>query len=114
MRLLILTTNTLASDSLISLIQTTIQVEFKPFSDVTDYELQWKEYPAKWDTAGMHTAPIQASGKKKVKAECNDLQPGSTYCVRLSCAGRDPGPELIIDTEQVGCTPKSSGGCVIL
>jgi len=89
-------------------------VQFKPLSGVTEYELQWKEYPAKWDAAGMHTRPLQEGGKKKVKTECNDLQPGSTYCVRLSAAGMDPGPELIIDTEQVGCTPKSSGGCVIL
>ena len=61
----------------------------------------------------MHSIAVKA-GKKKTKAEATDLTPGSTYCVRLSCDGMDPGPELIIDTEQVGCTPKSSGGCVIL
>jgi hypothetical protein len=42
------------------------------------------------------------------------LNPGMTYCVRLVCEGKDPGPELIIDTEQVGCTPKSSCNCAIL
>lgn len=93
--------------------QTTIEVEFKPLSGVADYELQWKEYPAKWDSVGMHTWPLKAEGSKKCKTEANDLQPGSTYCVRLACSGMDPGPELIIDTEQVGCTPKSSK-CVIL
>jgi len=93
--------------------QTTIEVEFKPISGVTDYTLQWKEYPAKWDNAGSKA--IVVSGKKKTKVEATDLQPGSTYCVRLVAAGMDePGPELIIDTEQVGCTPKSSGKCVIL
>lgn len=95
--------------------QTTIEVEFKPLSDVSDYVLQWKEYPAKWDTAGVGSKSVTATNKKKVKVEATDLEPGSTYCVRLTSNGMNPGPELIIDTEQVGCTPKSGGGrCIIL
>jgi hypothetical protein len=99
---------------LVGATETTIGVEFKPLPGVTDYELQWKEYPAKWNSTDMHTSAVKATGKKKVQTECNNLQPGSTYCVRLAASGMDPGPELIIDTEQVGCTPKSSGRCIIL
>jgi hypothetical protein len=89
-------------------------VEFKPASGITDYELQWKEYPAKWDTPAVGSKAVTAN--KKTKVEATNLQPGSTYCVRLRCASMDnPGPELIVDTEQVGCTPKSKkGGCIIL
>ena len=55
---------------------------------------------------------------KTVECVAPDLNPGTTYCVRLQ--GHDingdeqgePGPELIIDTETVSCTPKSKK-CVI-
>jgi hypothetical protein len=62
---------------------------------------------------------VQSEGKL-VTGEAIDLLPGMTYCVRSYCINSDglkgtPGPELIIDTEQVGCTPKSekSCGCII-
>ena len=62
----------------------------------------------------MVSAPVQGSGGK-VRAQATDLTPGSTYCVRLACVdgstAGEPGPELILDTEQVGCTPKQSSGC---
>ena len=86
-------------------------MEFKPLTSVADYELQWKEYPQKWETAGSKS--FSAKSKKKIKVEATNLNPGMTYCVRLTCPETDPGPELIIDTEQVGCTPKSSF-CAIL
>jgi hypothetical protein len=93
--------------------QTTITVEFKPLPSVTDYELQWKEYPQKWDNTSAGSKKLQVNkSKKKFKVEATDLNPGMTYCVRMTCPETDPGPELIIDTEQVGCTPKSS--CAIL
>jgi hypothetical protein len=78
--------------------------------------LQWKEYPAKWETdmKSMKVLVQAAPKRKKIKAEATDLNPGMTYCVRLACEGKEPGPELIIDTEQVGCTPKSSCECAIL
>ena len=49
--------------------------------------------------------------KKEITATAADLEPGTTYCVRMSCMDAtgcdgDPGPELVLDTEQVGCTPK--------
>jgi hypothetical protein len=83
---------------------------------ISDYELQWKSIEQKWSDAS--TNAVKADGKKKCEAEAFDLNPGMTYCVRLVCVNNgskgEPGPELIIDTEQVGCTPKSSGGCLIL
>lgn len=92
--------------------QTVIDVEFKPVSPISSYELQWK--PIQQDWSEMETAPIQASSGK-AKAQATDLEPGTTYCLRLCCVSGgskgQPGPELIIDTEQVGCTPKQSSGC---
>ncbi len=60
----------------------------------------------------------------KIQANIEDLNPGSTYTVRLRVLGvgssegesgapGKPSPELIIDTEAVSCTPKASQ-CVIL
>lgn len=48
----------------------------------------------------------------------DDLEPGTTYAFRLVAKdaegnGGAPGPDLIIDTEAVGCTPKTSS-CVVL
>jgi len=58
---------------------------------------------------------LQVSGgsSSKIRAEAEDLQPGTTYCVRLAVNG-EPGPELIVDTEQVGCTPKAEKGCCFI
>lgn len=57
-------------------------------------------------------------GEAKVKGEASDLNPGMTYCVRVHCVNNsvkgEPGPDLIIDTEQVGCTPKSERSCCIV
>mmetsp|Transcript_132390 Transcript_132390/g.197289 ORF Transcript_132390/g.197289 Transcript_132390/m.197289 type:complete len:106 (+) Transcript_132390:261-578(+) len=92
--------------------ETTIAVEFKPLSSASDYELQWKRIEQKqW--SGAASTSVKADGKKKTKAEAYDLEPGSTYCVRLVCGG-EPGPELIIDTEQVGCTPKADKSCCVI
>lgn len=58
------------------------------------------------------------AGEKKVKGEAVDLTPGTTYCIRCRCisngATGEPGKELIIDTEQVGCTPKADKSCCII
>jgi hypothetical protein len=90
-------------------------VEFKPNASITQYELQWKDIAQKWDSCSSNVTAASAASKK-CKAEATDLNPGMTYCVRLVCisasgAKGEPGPELIIDTEQVGCTPKSGGPC---
>lgn len=49
--------------------------------------------------------------------ELEDCEPGTTYEIRLfDTATQETGPSLIIDTEQVGCTPgqKNSSCCVVL
>ena len=93
--------------------QTTIDVEFKPVSSISSYELQWKALEQPWSSMGSST--FQQGSGSKAKAQAHGLEPGKTYCVRLCCIDSgskgEPGPELIIDTEQVGCTPKQSGGC---
>jgi hypothetical protein len=91
--------------------QTSISVEFRPTDSQSTYVLQWKEHPQSWDTAKSMELLAGA-----VKAEAEDLQPGTTYCIRLASkdGGQQPGPELIIDTEQVGCTPKADKSCCVI
>ncbi|KAL3939826.1 MAG: hypothetical protein SGBAC_005527 [Bacillariaceae sp.] len=94
--------------------ETTIQVEFKPGESSATYELQWKPIEAGWDSAA--SAAVQSSGTiKTCKTEAYNLEPGTTYCVRLVCIQDGekgiPSKELILDTEQVGCAPKNEGGC---
>jgi hypothetical protein len=97
-------------------------VQFKPLTTAgLQYQLQWKEYNQPWDSDAVSTKAVSTSGasKSKVKTEAASLQPGTSYCIRLvvkdthGTAGL-PGADLIIDTEQVGCTPKTGGGCVLL
>ena len=94
--------------------QTTIDVEFKPVSSISSYELQWKSIEKEW--SNLSSASVSVSGDSvKSKAQAHNLEPGTTYCLRLVCIKNgskgEPGPELIIDTEQVGCTPKQKSGC---
>lgn len=94
--------------------QTDITVQFTPVAGCTNYELSWKEHAAPWESASS-TRVVAAGGKTKVSAE--GLEPGTTYCVRLSAidlasgAKGEPGKELVLDTEQVGCTPTDSKSC---
>lgn len=83
--------------------------------------MQWKEVQQPWETASNQSVTGgSGGGGGKTKVTASDLNPGTSYCIRLVVVGAggakgEPGPELIIDTEQVGCTPKSSsGGCLIL
>jgi hypothetical protein len=94
-------------------------VEFQPLSSVSVYELQWAEYPHFWEGDNKRTTRVTVSSPgKKTKAEATNLNPGATFSLRLVCVDNDsgetigePGPELVIDTEQVGCTPKPGRGC---
>jgi len=83
--------------------------------------LEWKEYPESWEEHAkqMVITTATSSHKGKVRGTAADLNPGTTYCVRLRGIYTQeankllkPGPELIIDTEQVSCTPKSS--CMLM
>jgi hypothetical protein len=81
--------------------------------------VEWKEIEQQWNKPAGNTTLSVGGGEKKVKAEACDLTPGTTYCVRAVCldakgAKGVPGPELIIDTEQVGCTPKSEKSCCVV
>ena len=94
-----------------SFIQTTISVDFTPSDSNTIYILQWKLHNMKWDnTDGVSQIELSAG---TTKTQAIDLEPGTTYCIRLICKDgvQEPGPELILDTEQVGCTPKTSKSC---
>mmetsp|Transcript_9513 Transcript_9513/g.12584 ORF Transcript_9513/g.12584 Transcript_9513/m.12584 type:complete len:113 (+) Transcript_9513:134-472(+) len=99
--------------ALVDTTETNITLKFSPLEDLTlQYILEWKEYPAP-DYASSKTG-ISAEDAKLIAAE--PLEPGKTYCVRLvatDSAGNkgEPCKELIIDTEQVGCTPKADKGC---
>ena len=101
--------------------QTTIALKFEPLNDATlQYVLEWKEYPApNYDDAKNKKMDIKASDANRIEAE--PLEPGKTYCVRLAAVDSsgnrgEPCKELVLDTEQVGCTPKSDKGacCTIL
>jgi len=98
-----------------------LTVEFSPLEDdsIESYDLCWKEYPRTWEDAEQSITIEKAkfSGKKKVKAEAEDLTPGTTYTIRLVAkdgAGTrgEPGEELIVDTDSVSCGPKKSS-CTI-
>eukprot|EP00934_Nitzschia_sp_Nitz4_P001315 Nitzschia sp. Nitz4//scaffold6_size259037//144002//144879//NITZ4_001084-RA/size259037-augustus-gene-0.295-mRNA-1//1//CDS//3329556923//1315//frame0 len=102
--------------NLIDATETTISVDFKPISGVTSYELEWRsmEQPS-WNAPGQNSSSQVSASGSTGKAEAHSLEPGSTYCLRLICvegsSRGEPGPELIIDTEQVGCTPQQKSGC---
>jgi len=92
-------------------------VQFKAEAGHSSYELQWKEVQQPWESAGGNVSSVQGTSGK-TKAVATNLNPGTSYCIRLVVVGGDkskgqPGPELIIDTEQVGCTPKQKS-CLIL
>ena len=102
--------------------QTEITVEFKPLVEPgVVYKLQWKNHAQDWLSAAGNEKKVTPGGNMTTKAIATNLEPGNTYCVRLvvvdSATGAEKGPpgkELVLDTEQVGCTPKTKGGCVIL
>ena len=89
-----------------SCLQVDITVQFKPNDDST-YELQWKLY-----NESEYTKSVAVVTPEEVVA--TPLEPGQTYCVRLVGAGGEASKELIVDTEQLGCTPDKKSCCVIL
>uniref|UniRef100_A0A6T8J7H8 Fibronectin type-III domain-containing protein n=1 Tax=Proboscia inermis TaxID=420281 RepID=A0A6T8J7H8_9STRA len=108
--------------------ETIITVAFPPVKSssapVSSYELCWKEYPQNWDEHGQRlsvpvTSPLVTSGtaQGKIRVSATDLNPNTTYTVRLIVLYGDserskPGPDLIIDTDAVSCTPERK--CIIL
>lgn len=96
-------------------LQTTISVQFKPVSSVDKYELEWKIIEQDW--SGAKSTTLKSDGKM-VSGVATDLEPGMTYCMRVYCyvggSKGSAGPELIIDTEQVGCTPQAEKSCCVI
>ena len=90
------------------------------------YVLQWKEYPDSWEGGTSESAlaaAAAAAASSLTKMEACPLKPGTTYCVRLVVIrsgderGTGDGPpsaDLVVDTEQVGCTPQQKSCCALL
>ena len=95
--------------------QTTISVQFKPVSSVDKYELEYKIIEQGWD--GAKSTTLKSDGTM-VTGVATDLEPGMTYCMRVYCfvggSKGAAGSELIIDTEQVGCTPQAEKSCCVI
>jgi len=97
-------------------VQTCITVQFTPVAGV-NYQLQWKEAPATWENDSKSMAVNSNGDAALLKVETDQpLQPGTTYCLRLADASDNGkfGPELVVDTEQVGCTPKADKSCCVI
>lgn len=98
--------------------KTEITVEFQPLADSSHvrYQLEWKEYAKAWDDMPA----CRSLPASQTKVVLSNLQPGATYCIRLvlldnsGLATGEPSDDLIIDTEQVGCTPNSKKSCCVV
>ena len=92
--------------------QTSIAIKFQPATTEDGYTVQWKRHEQSWGAAAAQSKQLNVGA---TKAEIDDLEPGTTYCIRLTTAGGEvAGPELILDTEQVGCTPKPNRSCCVV
>ena len=98
-------------------------LEFRPnHPNVTSYTLQWKQYPQKWNDANQKSIPITDANRHepKIVTGATDLFPATTYCLRIipvsgdgddDDASFEPSPELIVDTDAIGCTPDPKTCC---
>jgi hypothetical protein len=92
--------------------QVDITVRFKPDPSLS-YQLQWKQIQ---ELEFSHTMKIRPGSSEGI---ATPLLPGHTYCLRLVCIQSDgtiigePSPELVCDTDQVGCTPETKSCCTI-
>lgn len=97
--------------------QTSISIEFiVDVASGTNYTLSYKQYPQQWNDAS--SIPLQMQGTNKIIAQAVDLLPATTYCLRITATDLASGqeamsPELIVDTEAVGCTPTQKSCCVV-
>mmetsp|Transcript_3520 Transcript_3520/g.5888 ORF Transcript_3520/g.5888 Transcript_3520/m.5888 type:complete len:116 (+) Transcript_3520:193-540(+) len=96
-----------------------ITVQFKPLLDTSlEYELQWKQVQENWQDHGKTAAIDASSGSGSQEAVATPLNPGETYCVRLVCKNNqttgEASKEMVVDTEQVGCTPTPDKSCCVV
>ena len=93
-------------------------MEFSPDNSVASYDLCYKIYQQTWEQQKVEAIGKDLLKGGNVQIAIEELEPGTTYCFRLVAKDTDgtkgePGPELIIDTEAISCTPKTRR-CVIL
>ena len=96
--------------------QTIVELEFSPDGSSDSYDLCYKVHQQTWEQQMVKVIGNELLTKVHVVIE--ELEPGTTYCFRLISKASDgskgePGPELIIDTEAISCTPKRRR-CVIM
>ena len=93
-----------------------------PEKDISSYKLSWKQHPQPWSEAESKLIHISSStSSNKIRVEAAELLPSTTYCLKLVMVDSNGNetseysPELIVDTEAVGCTPgqKESSCCVV-
>ena len=94
-------------------------MQFKPQPGVQAYELAWKQHPQSWQEADTKIIQV-VRPNDLLTVEATDLLPGTTYCVRIapmlgvsSESVGDPSPDVIVDTEQVDCTPGAKSCCIV-
>lgn len=68
--------------------------------------LEYKEFPQEWTEA-------LAVAVDKSEMKLTDLNPGSTYNFRLTNEDGH-GPDLVVDTQAPGCTPKPRRCCSLM
>ena len=98
--------------------QTIVELEFSPYDSSDSYELCYKVYQQTWEQQRAKAIGKDLLKGASVQVAIEELEPGTTYCFRLLAIASDgskgePGPELIIDTEAISCTPKRRR-CVIM
>ena len=98
--------------------QTIVELEFPPDDSSVSYDLCYKVYQQTWEQQRVKAIGKDLLKDGNVQVAIEELEPGTTYCFRLVAKASDgskgePGPELIIDTEAVSCTPKRRR-CVIM
>ncbi|GKY98198.1 hypothetical protein MPSEU_000777600 [Mayamaea pseudoterrestris] len=99
--------------------ETSLTVQFPPPPASVKVLLQWKEHACpSWEQGGSMNVSL-ATAQEKLVVTADSLEPGKSYQLRLvyTKAGTDAaveGPEVVLDTEQVGCTPKADKGCCVL
>lgn len=87
-------------------------MSFTPNPNIDSYELCYREYAQDWSYGGVVQISSSEKNGNKITRSVDDLNPGATYSLRLVAKDSDgnkgkPGPELIVDTEAVSCTPQS-------
>merc|ERR1712232_1373426 len=98
--------------------ETAITVSLTANKSIHSYDICWKEYPQNWEEHGQVININNNDNVKnnQIRYTSHGLNPGATYTFRVICKNGDgaqgkAGPELIIDTDAVSCTPTNR--CVI-